>query len=254
MKIPLRLLLLSLLFAMVSLPLRAADTRVYELRVYTTAPGKLDALLARFRDHTCKLFEKHGMENIGYWVPTDPNEGPKEKLYYMLAHKSRAAAKASWAEFNADPEWQRVHEASEAGGKIVLKTESTFLEPTAYSPAIAPQKGGALRVFSLHTYQATDGMLAALDARYRDHTHDLYNRHGITDVAYWHPFDADNGAGKILVFLLAYPSREDANKSAESFRNDPAWLQVKAESEKAGKLTASTVAVFLVPTDFSPMQ
>jgi len=254
MKIPLRLLLLSLLLAIVSLPLHAADTRVFELRVYTAAPGKLDNLLARFRDHTCKLFEKHGMENIGYWVPTDPNDGPKEKLYYMLAHKSREAAKASWAEFQADPDWQKVRDASEAAGKIVLKTESTFLGSTAYSPAISAKKGGAPRVFSLHTYKATDGMLEALDARYRDHTHDLYNQHGITDVAYWHPLDPEKGAGKILIFLLAYPSRADANKSAESFRNDPAWLQVKAESEKAGKLTASTVAVFLEPTDFSPMQ
>jgi hypothetical protein len=255
MKIPLRLLFLSLLFATTVFPLQAApDTRVYELRIYTATPGKLDAVLARFRDHTCKLFEKHGMENIGYWVPLDLNGGAGEKLYYVLAHQSREAAKASWAAFSADPEWQAVRMASEANGKIVAKTESTFLAVTDFSPVLTPQKSAAPRVFSLHTYAAAEGRLADLDARYREHTRTLYALHGITDLAYWHPLDADKGAGRTLVFLLAYPSRDEANKSGESFRADPAWVKTKADSEKNGKLTTSTVAVFLQPTDFSPMQ
>jgi hypothetical protein len=172
----------------------------------------------------------------------------------VLAHQSREAAKASWAAFQADPEWQAVKAASEANGKIVLKTDSTFLAAADFSPALTPQKSAVPRVFSLHTYTAADGKLAALDARYRDHIRALYAQHGITDVAYWHPLDADKGAGKALVFLLAYPSRDESNKSGESFRTDPAWLKVKADSEKSGKLTTATVAVFLQPTDFSPTQ
>jgi hypothetical protein len=255
MKIPLRLLCLILLFAAVAFPLRAApDTRVYELRIYTAAPGKLDAVLARFRDHTCKLFEKHGIVNIGYWVPLDMNGGDSAKLYYVIAHQSREAAKASWAAFNADPEWQAVKTASEANGKIVAKTDSTFLTAADFSPAFAPQKSAAPRVFSLHTYTAAEGKLPALEARYRDHTRALYAQHDITDLAYWHPLDADKGAGRELIFLLAYPSRDEANKSGESFRTDPAWIKVKADSEKDGKLTTSTLAVFLQPTDFSPLQ
>ncbi len=105
---------------------------VYELRTYTALEGKLPALLARFRDHTLKLFEKHGIENVGYWVPADPPDS-QNKLIYILRHKSREAATASWAAFRADPAWQKAQKESEAGGKIVAWTESVFLTPTDFS-------------------------------------------------------------------------------------------------------------------------
>ena len=110
----------------------AADNRVFELRTYTTLPGKLPDLLARFRDHTTKLFEKHGMQNIGYWVPKDAPRS-ENTLIYLLAHRSRDAAKKSWDAFRADPEWQKAAKASEANGKIVDKVESVFLDPTDFS-------------------------------------------------------------------------------------------------------------------------
>lgn len=112
----------------------AAETkvRVFELRTYTTLPGKLDALHARFRDHTTKLFEKHGMTNLGYWTPADEPRS-KDTLIYVLAHDSRAAAEKSWQGFRTDPEWHAARDASEASGKIVSKVESVFLEPTDYS-------------------------------------------------------------------------------------------------------------------------
>ena len=114
-------------------PAEAASTRVFEIRTYTTLPGRLDALNARFRNHTTKIFKKHGMENIGYWVPQDePRHG--NTLVYVIAHKSRDAAKDSWAAFRADPEWQKVSKESEADGKIVEKVESVFADPTDYSP------------------------------------------------------------------------------------------------------------------------
>jgi hypothetical protein len=254
MKIPLRLLFLSLLFAIVSFPLRAADPRVYELRIYTAAPGKLEALLTRFRDHTCKLFEKHGMANIGYWVPLQESEGSHEKLYYLLAFPSREAAKASWAEFRADPEWQAVSKASEANGKIVLKTESIFLSPADFSPALATHAEPAPRLFELRTYTANEGKLAAFETRYREHTLALYARHGITGLGYWLPLDADNGAGHTLIMLLSYPNSQAAATAWSDFSGDPAWIKAKADSEKNGKLTADTKVVALTPTDFSPMQ
>src|SRR5947207_66667 len=89
----------------------AEDTRLFELRTYYTAPGKLDDLNARFRDHTTKLFEKHGMENIGYWTPMDNKEN---KLVYMLAFPSKEARDSSWKAFGADPEWKQVAKESEA--------------------------------------------------------------------------------------------------------------------------------------------
>src|SRR5262245_3907744 len=94
--------------------------RIYELRTYTTLPGRLPALHKRFAEHTMKLFEKHGMKNEGYWTPTD--EKLKDTtLIYIISHESMAAAEKSWAAFQADPEWKKVREASEADGKILAK-------------------------------------------------------------------------------------------------------------------------------------
>lgn len=107
--------------------------RVFELRTYTCYEGKLPDLLARFRNHTMQIFEKHGMTNIGYWVPQD-SPLSQNTLIYMLAHPSREAAKKNWDAFRNDPEWQKVQKESEANGKIVSKMESVFMDPTDFSP------------------------------------------------------------------------------------------------------------------------
>jgi hypothetical protein len=109
------------------------EGRVFEIRTYTTEEGKLDALNARFRDHTMEIFKKHGMTSIGYWTPQDAPFAPNT-LIYILAHPSREAAKKNWEEFGKDPEWQKVRAESEANGKIVSKVESVFADPTDYSP------------------------------------------------------------------------------------------------------------------------
>jgi len=110
----------------------ADSTRVFELRVYHTFPGRLPALQARFRDHTLEIFKKHGMTSIGYWTPQD-SPGSENTLIYILAHASREDAKKHWAEFAQDPEWKEVSKASEADGKIVEKVDSTFMVPSDYS-------------------------------------------------------------------------------------------------------------------------
>jgi hypothetical protein len=111
----------------------ADSTRVFELRTYHCAPGKLNDLLTRFREHTTTIFEHHGMHNVGYFIPTD--EPAKDNtLTYIISHQSREQAKQNWKEFNADPEWQKVRTASEANGKIVEKVDSTFLSATDFSP------------------------------------------------------------------------------------------------------------------------
>ena len=110
-----------------------AGTRVFELRTYTAAPGKFEALKTRFRDHTLKLFEKHGMTHVGYWIPAD---GPaaENTLIYVLAHKDREAAKKSWADFRADPVWQAALKESQKDGSLTAKVESVFLNPADFSP------------------------------------------------------------------------------------------------------------------------
>jgi len=106
-----------------------AGTRVFELRTYTSHEGKLDDVVARFRNHTTKLFEKHGITNIGYWVPREqPNT-----LVYLIAHSSRDVANKSWDAFRKDPDWIAARTASEVNGPIVAKVQSVFMDPTNFS-------------------------------------------------------------------------------------------------------------------------
>ena len=108
---------------------------VYELRVYHANEGKLDALLARFRDHTVAIFKRHGMQSVAYWTPTDePLKG--RTLIYILKHPSREAAIANWKAFHDDPEWIKVSTASEVNGKLVEKVDSTYMTLTDFSPSI----------------------------------------------------------------------------------------------------------------------
>jgi len=108
--------------------------RFFEMRTYYAAEGKIDNLNARFRDHTNKLFQKHGIEMIGYWQPVDEKNQKKPVLVYILAYPSREAREKSWKEFFADPDWQAAAKKSEENGKIVAKVESVFMSPTDYSP------------------------------------------------------------------------------------------------------------------------
>jgi len=109
------------------------STGVYELRVYHAAPGKLDELLSRFREHTIKLFDRHGMKSVAYWTPVDEPE-KSNTLIYILHHPSREEAAANWKSFQDDSEWKIVREKSEANGKLVEKVDSTFLVLTDFSP------------------------------------------------------------------------------------------------------------------------
>lgn len=111
----------------------AQNGKVFELRTYTTPDGKLPNLLARFRDHTMRIFERHGMHSVGYFVPQDaPASG--NTLIYIISHESRDAAEKNWTAFREDPEWQRVAEESQVDGRIVSNVESVFMEATAFSP------------------------------------------------------------------------------------------------------------------------
>ena len=112
---------------------RAASGRVFEIRTYTAEPGKLDALHARFRDHTLAIFKKHSMTSVAYFAPTDEPRS-KDTLTYILSFPSRDAATKAWAEFRNDPEWQKVSKESEANGKLVDHVDSVFAQATDYSP------------------------------------------------------------------------------------------------------------------------
>lgn len=233
----------------------AKDSKVYEMRIYYANEGKLDALHARFRDHTLKLFAKHGMTNVGYWVPVGDNA--ERKLVYVLAYPSKEAREASWKAFVADPVWKDAKAASEKDGVLVGKVETLFMSTTDYSPnALETTSGG--RVFELRTYTTTPNNLLALDSRFRDHTIKLFAKHGMTNLIYWHLASGQPNVANTLVYLLGHKSVDAAKESFDNFRKDPDWLTArKASEEKAGgSLTVENgvKSEFLKPTDYSPLK
>ncbi len=239
--------------ASASLTLHAAeDTRCFEMRVYYVGEGKLDELHKRFREHTCALFTKHGMTNIGYWVPS---ENPENKLIYVLAYPSRQARETSWKGFMGDSVWQAAYKASEVNGKLVAKVESSFLLATDFSPAIAPSLAEP-RVFELRTYTTTPGNLDRLLGRFREHTVGLFAKYGMTNLAYWKLMPGQPGAENTLTYILAHKTPEAAAESFKGFRADPAWIAAKAATEAAGggSLTVpdGVKSVFMKATDYSP--
>lgn len=232
---------------------KPADPRFFELRTYWSPEGKLPDLQARFRNHTLGIFKKHGIENIAYWTPVDNKEN---KLVYLLAYPSKEAREKSWKEFFADPEWKEVAKKTEANGKIVSKVESVYLVSTDYSPAIKigdVSKGG---VFEMRTYTTVDGKLPNLDARFRDHTIKLFEKHGMVNGGYFHVAPGGKGAETTLLYFLSHKSQAAAKESFAAFGKDEAWKEARAASEKAagGSLTVpgGVKSEFLVPTDYSP--
>lgn len=249
------LLATVLLLATVTAHAADKDTRVFEMRTYYAAPGKLDDLHARFRDHTTRLLGKHGIQDLGYWVPVN---NPENKLMFVLSYPSRDAREATWKAFGSDSEWVKAKEASEAKGKLVEKVEQRFLTATDYSPVIKQSKGDGKRVFELRTYTTTDGNLPLLHARFREHTVGLFAKHGMTNLFYWELLPDQPRADKTLIYLLAHDSEDAAKASFAAFRADPDWVAARGASETkaGGSLTVpqpdGVKSEFLKATDYSP--
>jgi hypothetical protein len=231
----------------------AGSTSVYEMRVYTIAPGKAEDLHNRFRNHTLRLFKRHGVESVGYFMPTDPAD---QRLHFLLRYPSREAREIRWKAFVDDPDWQAAFKASEAKGGLVAKAENPFFIRTDYSPAHRVgnvSKGG---VFELRTYTTPPGRLPNLDARFRDHTIKLFAKHGMTNWLYLHKTADQPEADVTLAYFLAHASQAAAKASFAAFGADPAWKAAREASEKnaGGSLTApgGVKSVFLAATDYSP--
>ena len=223
-----------------------AQAEVFELRTYTTNEGKLDNLNARFRDHTVALFDKHGMESVGYWVPTDEPLSANT-LIYVLRHESREAAAASWKAFIEDPAWAKVAEESQKDGRILAKApESVYMDAATYSRDDD--------VFELRVYKTNAGKLGNLDARFRDNTIRIFDRHGMKSVAYWHPTDKPDSANT-LIYILRHDSRESAGASWTAFGGDEEWQKVAKESQVDGRiLSERPTATFMKATDYSAIR
>ncbi|MDA0349590.1 MAG: NIPSNAP family protein [Verrucomicrobia bacterium] len=233
----------------------AHDTRVFEMRTYFANEGKLDDLLARFRDHTCALFAKHGIENIGYWVPKDNADNT---LVYIIAYPSRLDQEVMWRAFLDDPNWKAAYKASTTNGKLVNKVERVFMNATEYSMPIKKIQSDPARLFELRTYTANEGKLNHLDARFSDHTIGLFAKHGIENIAYFHPMADQEGATNTLIYIVAHKDEALRTTAFDGFRKDEDWVVARAASEEraGGGLTiqGGVKSQFLLPTDFSPMR
>ncbi len=227
------------------------EFQLFELRTYHTNDGKLDALHTRFRDHTCSLFEKHGMINLGYWTP----EGMPNTLIYLLGYPDRSSRAKSWQNFLNDPSWKKAYKASTVDGKLVSSIESVLLKMTDYSepPSIItdPQ-----RLFELRVYSANEGKLDALHARFRDHTCRIFEKHGMMNYAYFTPTEEKDGREDTLIYFITHKDKAARSASWDAFKVDENWIKAKAESEQKGKILVrnGVKSVLLSATDYSPVK
>lgn len=241
------LLLLAVSFGSLA---KKPDSRYYELRIYYCHPGRLDALISRFTNHTTKIFERHNMTNVGYWIP---NNNTENALYYILSYPSQADRDSSWKQFGRDPEWKEVAKKSEETGKIVAKVTSIFMQATDFSPKIKPSKGAEDRTFEMRTYTAMPDKLPNVLDRFRNHTTKLFKKHGMENIAYFTTIPKDGSQSKLL-YLLAHKSEAAGKASFDAFRKDPKWIAVKEASEKDFKIVDKVESIYMSPTNFSTIR
>lgn len=225
------------------------DSRYFELRTYHCNENKRPDLIKRFQDHTIRLFKKHGIENIAYFIPTDSSN---YSLTFILAYPSKDQRDSLWSSFATDPEWVAAKEKSEANGSLVAKVDQVFMH---IAPEISPKikSSKKQRVFELRTYHCYPGKLDAINARFRDHTKKLFEKHGMTNIAYWFSVEKDNKQPD-LVYLLAHKSEAAGKASFDSFAKDPVWQEVARKSQENGTIIEKIDSEYLQPLEFSPLK
>ncbi len=239
-------------------PTTKKDGKLYELRFYTTNPGKLPDLHARFRDHTLKLFEKHGMENIIYWNVVEgaakSDDDKDNMLLYIIAHKDEAAKDASWKAFIADPEWKAVAAKSEEKGKILAKAPSAiFMRETDFSAIDEPvnkNSDAPARLWELRQYNDGAERVPHTVDRFNSGEKEIFTKHGMQTVKFWTA--TDNSA---FIYLLAHKDKASSDASWKGFRSEfPEFMKKYRDSHPnlpTGRGSGNDVR-FLVPTDYSP--
>tara|TARA_R110002096_G_scaffold44229_13_gene118975 strand:- start:2245 stop:2997 length:753 start_codon:yes stop_codon:yes gene_type:complete len=231
----------------------AEDLTLFELRTYHANEGKLDALHARFRDHTIEIFKKHGMTNLVYWVPAENDDN---LLIYLLGYPDQAARDTAWKGFRNDPDWQAAYKESTKDGKLVGKVDSIFLNLTDYSPSLPFPEATLTPFYEMRRYTTNSDKLDDLDARFRDHTVGLFEKHGITNLAYFHLADGQEGSDTTLLYFISSESKEARDASFKNFSEDPAWKKARDESQLEGSLLIKkgVQSTNMKPTDYSPVR
>ncbi len=257
-----------------------STSKLYELRSYVSEPGRQSDVLKLLSDGSIPIMTKHGLSLAGAWTNVDASD---ERVFALIGHKDKASAEAAQNAFQNDPAWKEILQKSSIDGKKPVKSvERIFLTVNDYSPALEVKDVGN-RVFELRTYVATKGNLAALNARFKNHTLGLFSKHGMTNILYCSVLDAEPlsaaklleavsplgkgaaeldanlpAAGNSLVYFIAHASPEAAKASFGKFGADEDWTKAYKASEAAagGSLTVKNgvKSLFLKPTAFSPIK
>jgi len=242
---------LLLLGATNGIPAEMATNRYYELRCYTVTPGKLNAVLERFRDTVEPVRRKHGINTVGYWTGTSTNG---EQFVYLLAAPSQKELERQEKEFGADPDFQKGYAASNAKhGKTVDQIEVWPLG-VEVGAKLDFTRAKAPRAFDLRIYSVPPAKLDAFRARWRDHASRIYKRHGLQSLGWWVAGKKDAGGDDLFACLLAGDSVATIERATSAFHADPEWQRIQQETEVNGRLRSSVKAYLLVPADFSPLQ
>jgi len=233
---------------------RLLEGPLYELRIYHASEGRFQHLIKRFREHTDRIFKKHGLKALGYWIPTEGSAKKRRKFVYLLEHPSRYEAYRNWTNFFNDKEWEKVMDKPEFQGLLSEKPTNFFLTPNDYSARARNEIAKPGGIFELRTYVANPGKLAGLNTRFREHTTSLFNKHGIKNLDYWTPFDQPYREDT-LIYLIHHANRKQADLNWKAFGQDPEWKKVARESQIDGKLLAQPPErLYLKALEFSPLR
>jgi len=233
---------------------RFLEGPLYELRIYHASEGRFQHLIKRFREHTDRIFKKHGLKALGYWIPTEGSLKKRRKFIYLLEHPSRYEAYRNWTNFFNDKEWEKVMDKPEFQGLLSEKPTYFFLSPNDYSARARNEITKPGGIFELRTYVVNEGKLTGLNTRFREHTTSLFSKHGIKNLGYWTPFDQPDRKDT-LIYLIHHANRKQADLNWKAFGQDPEWQKIARESEVDGKLLAQPPErLYLKPLDFSPLR
>ncbi|MGM0945985.1 MAG: NIPSNAP family protein [Bacteroidota bacterium] len=220
----------------------------FEMRTYTAHEGKLADLVKRFENHTTKLFEKAGMENVAYFLPLDESDNT---LTYILGYPDVSARDRMWKSFLNDPDWKKAYEESRKNGPLVKDIVETYM---VLAPELndlpMPMPSG---VFQLRTYYCFDGKIENIQARFRDHTRALFEKQGLKNYPYFLTVEKDGSQPK-LIYLLGHDNQEAYERAFQNFAKDPEWIKVRDASERDGKIVEKVDAKFFKALPFSKMK
>lgn len=214
---------------------------IYELRTYEAIPGKMRALNAHL-EVAGGLFKNHGLGVLGFW---GEEVGSGTQITYMWIYDSLEGREKKVAAFGADPIWQRqLAEEAEKEGPIITRAHNTMMQLTPFSP----EPKISTKIQELRIYEAMPGRMSDLQSRFANHTMGLFERHGMENIGHWNEVF---GTSSKLVYMLGYPSLAEREKSWGSFRKDPEWHKVQAESLKHGPITSTMQNRILRPTPYA---